>query len=372
MTARLFALLVAIAAGACGGAPLRVAALSDVERVRGTEGAKEGAALAPEAYARAEQERDLALRSYASGDQIAATLHAERAIAGYQHALVVARLARATAEIADAQKSLDDASTQQQALDTSRAKLEQDAMELEKRVQVARERLLPAPSASASAERAAARLLAARSLAVEARLLCGAARLVAADAVGLVDVEGELAKVDQQLGARPPASAHQEPIDDAARARAHCLDVLTRARRTAGNDAGRDDMLLSELSATGGWDPARDERGVVVTLRGLFRGTQLADEGAGRLKELGRVAGAHPGFAVQVVVHDAQQPPPKDDSDARRADAAVQALVAGGASPSRVKAELAGARAPIADPHDAKVRSRNERLDIVFVAAGSH
>src|SRR6185312_4482831 len=136
----------------------------------------------------------------------------------------------------------------------------------------------------------------------------------------------------------------------------------------AGRDDGRADTLLTELSATGGWDPTRDERGVVVTLRGAFRGDALTDDGATRLANLGRVAAAHPGFAVQVVVHDAVQPSEKDETDAHRADAAVKALVAAGTPAAHVKSELAGARAPTADPADAKVRGRNERLDVVFVA----
>jgi len=35
---------------------------------------------------------------------------------------------------------------------------------------------------------------------------------------------------------------------------------------------------------------------------------------------------------------------------------------------ARVKAELAGTGAPVVDPSDGRVRERNERLDVVFVA----
>jgi hypothetical protein len=350
----------------CGGASLRLAAIDDMEHVRGAPGAQEGAKLAPEAYARAEQERALALAAHQAGDDVGATLHAQRAVAAYDHALVVARLARATAELADAQKSLDDASGQAQALEASHAQLDREGEELEQRVRIARERLLPAQSAAAKGEREAARLVATRSLAVEARLLCDAARLASADATSLADADGELTKLEGRLD----KGAHPAPIDDAARARAHCLDALTRARRAAGEDAGSSDALLSELSASGGWDPVRDERGVVVTLHAAFHGAELAADAAARLKELGRIAGAHPGFALQLVVHDAQPPPAKGADDAKRADAAVQALVGGGAAAGKIKTELAGARAPMVDPADAKDRARNERLDVVFVATG--
>jgi hypothetical protein len=357
----------ALSAAACGSGTLRVAALDDMERVRSAAGAKEGAALAPEAYARAEQERRTAIEDHAKGDDVGATLHAQRAVAAYDHAFAVARLARATTELAEAQKALGDATAQQQELEASRTRLEREAAELDDRVRVARERLVPAASAPATGDRETARLVAARTLAVEARLLCGAARLVAADAQGLSDLSGDMTKLDERL----TRGAHPVPIDDASRVRARCLDVLTRARRTASADgAGSSDALLSELSASGGWDPVRDERGVVVTLHDAFHGADVTEAVATRLKELGRVAAAHPGFAVQVVVHDAEPPRAKDETDAKRGAAASGALVAGGAVAARVATELAGARAPLVDPHDAKQRARNERLDVVFVAAG--
>jgi hypothetical protein len=364
--ARILALAAAIAAStACGSAPLRVAAVDDMERVRATEGAREGAARAPEAFAHAEQERDIARRAQASGDYVGAGLHAERATAAYQHALVIARLARATTELADAQKSLDDGAAQHQAIEVSRAKLDAEATELEQRARLARERLLPAVSAAAAADRESARAVAARSIALEARLLCSAARLVAPEAPGLSAVEDAVAKLE----VRVDKGAHPAPIDDASRARAQCLDALTRGRRAQGGDEGRSDVLLAELSAAG-WDPSRDERGILVTLRGTYRGIELTDAAMAKVKDLGRVAAAHPTFGVQVVLHDAQPPAPKDEGDARRADATAKALVSGGASATRIRSELAGARLPVVDPGDAKTRARNERVDVVFVPAG--
>jgi outer membrane protein OmpA-like peptidoglycan-associated protein len=353
---------------ACGSVPMRVAAMDDVERVRGGADAQEGAKVAPEAYARAEQERRIAISAHAAGDDVAATLHAQRALAAYTHALVVGRLARAATEQADAQKALDDTTTQAQTIEASRAQLEQNVQELEQRLRIARDRLMPAASATAPAEREAARQVAVRSMVVEARLLCDAAQLVAADAAGSAGLSDAIADV-AKLEDRVSKGASPAPIDDAARGRARCLDVLTRARRTAGDDAGAADTLLAELSASGGWAPARDERGVVVTLHDAFQGAALSTDATARLKELGQVAAAHPGFAVQVVVHDAQPPRAKDATDGKRADAATQALVSGGAASGKLQTELAGARAPLVDPADAKARGRNERLDIVFIAS---
>jgi hypothetical protein len=390
------ALGLAAGTGACGSVPIRVAALDDMERVRGSAGANEAAKLAPEAYAHADQERAYAREAHAASDDVGAKLHAERAIAAYGHAFAIARYALATAELVDAQKALDDATTQEAALEASRLRLEQDAEALAEQVRIARDRLLPAPSAAATPEREAARVVAARSIGMQARLLCAAARLVTPDARGLADAEGEVAALDVppptlgRLDARaaaapaaPPVAtgqdrAHDEhpsprpaPIDAAARARARCLDVLTRARRAAGYDAGVPDALLAELSAAGGWDPSSDERGVVVTLRDAFHGAELTEAGAARLADLGRVAASHPLFGVQVVVHDARPHAAGETTDARRADAAVQSLVHAGANPSRVHAELAGALAPVVDPGDAAARGRNERLEVVFVGRGA-
>jgi len=357
------ALAVGLLAG-CGHVTLQIASLDTMERVRDRTATEEGATLAPEAYARAEQERGIALEEHAAGDDVGAVLHAQRAVAAYDHAMTVVRLARATAELADAQKTLDDATTQVESIESSRAQLEREGAELEERLHVSRERMLPASSAHASPEREVARRVAARALVLEGRLLCDAAGLVVADAGGLTDAQKELAKLEGPLGPGPA------PIDAAARLRARCLDVLTRARRASGDDTGASDALLAELSAAGGWDPVRDERGVVVTLRDWFRGRELTGEAAKKLKDLGRVAAAHPSFALQVVVHDAEPPPGPDDTDARRAAVAIEALVSGGAAATRTAPELAGARAPLTDPRDAQERARNQRLDVVFVASG--
>jgi outer membrane protein OmpA-like peptidoglycan-associated protein len=176
-------------------------------------------------------------------------------------------------------------------------------------------------------------------------------------------------------------------IDPAARSRAACLTSLTKARRTAGSDADQADTLLGELSQagaapkTGGAPgsapradlaPARDERGVVVTLRSAFKGDKLSPEAESSVKDLGRVAAAHPSFAVQVVLHDAQPPSAAEAAtNQKRGDALVQALVAGGVPKAKVKVEQAGAKAPVVDPKDARHRERNARVEIVFVSSGS-
>ena len=183
-------------------------------------------------------------------------------------------------------------------------------------------------------------------------------------------------KLDARLGTPPVAGAAKGAARaDRSTPRASRAPVastsLTRARRAAGPTTRRRDALLSELSASGGWDPARDERGVVVTLRGAFQGTKLTDDGEAKLESLGRVAAAHPGFGVQVVVHDAQPPAAKDESDARRADATVKALVTGGAAAAtregRARGRPRSRPSTRATPGCAPATSG---IDVVFVASG--
>ncbi len=294
----------------------------------------------------------------------AATLHAERAMAAYAAAIAEARGARAALETASAQNTLDEAAVQLQSLQTSRSRLEADVAELEKVLLLAQQRLEPAPSGPALRERETARHVAAEALLTEARLICASAKLVSPSAEGLGAAEADVASARDGTAGSSGAPAS---IDRAARCRTACLSVLVRARRTSTNAVAISDQLLAELSAAGSWSPSADERGIVVALRDAYRGPGLSDDASRRLAKLGQVAASHPAFAVQVVVHDSA-PQAGDAEDARRAAAAVRALVAAGAAPSSVASELAGARAPVADPTDPRSRGRNARLEIVFVA----
>ncbi len=373
MNVRVYAAVVwmAGATSACAHSPsMAEPALARMDGVRVSPGAREGQALAPQAFAHAEEERQRALAAKDQGDDSASALHAERAIAAYQHALILARLARATLAGAAATADLQKQTEQDRILAASRADVDRDADELGTQLEIAREAILPVASGPADPARQRARVVAASSLAMQGRLLCGAARLISASTPELGQADKDVADVEAALATPSRAAGATSAIDAAARARAECLAVLTRARRTADAPKAADpDTLLAELSATGGWDPTRDERGVVVVLRSVFKGQALDPDMEKRLRDLGRVAVAHPDFAVQVVVHDAAPPSPRDAAtDTERAQAVVAALVAGGAPAAKVKAETAGAKAPVVDPADAKHRGRNARVEIVFVA----
>ena len=360
---------------ACGGSHVgssAKSALDEVERAHAGPAAKEGAALAPQTYAIAEEERRRARDAADAGDDLGAELHAAHALAAYQHALVLARTARAQADEQAASRALADADADAQRLAAERAKVDREGDELDKKLKIAHETLAPATSAPADPQREAARLVAARALVMQARLLCGSARLLSATLPGLEAAEKDVSALEKSVEGTPKPA----PIDAAARARAACLGVLTQARRGAERTSvGQADALLSELSAAGQWSPVRDERGVVVTLRDAFKGTTVTPEAEGKLKELGRVLAAHPGYGMQVVVHDASAPSAAEaTADMQRADAAKAALAAGAGSAfpaDKIRTETAGARAPVIDPADAKHRARNARLEIVFVTPGN-
>lgn len=369
-------LVVSALAVACGGAGApRVVKVGEAERARASLQGRDAQTLAPQAFAEADQALRAAKEAERAGDEVAAELHAERAVAAYQHAVGIARLARATDEETQAKEALARAVEQAQRYATARKAAEREADDLEKQLKVAREAERPGAAGPADPQRERARLVAAQSLAVQARLLCSAARLVSAEAPGLAEAEAASADLEKKLDASPRPA----PIDAAARARAACLTALTKARRTGAPDADQSDGLLGELSrsadpnATRTTDltPTRDERGVVVTLRSLFSGAKaatLTTEAERTLGDLGRIAAAHPTFGVQVVLHDAAPPSAADVAlGKKRGDAIAKALAGGGASAAKTKVEQAGARAPVFDPADAKRRDKNARVEIVFV-----
>lgn len=359
---------------ACGGAAAtsNVARVAEADRTKASLAGKDAQTLAPQAYAEAEAALKAAKDAEAKGDTTSAELHGERAVAGFQRAVALARLARATEEEASAKDALARATEQMQKWSAQRKTAEREADDLEKQLKIAREAQSPAPSGPADPDREKARLVAAQALTAQARLLCSAARLVTAQAPGLAEAETTVADLERKLEGTPKPA----PIDAAARARSSCLTSLTKARRASGTESDKVDALLAELSqsadpkakSTTDLAPSRDERGVVVTLRNVFKGEKLAPESEATLKDLGRVAAAHPTFAVQVVLHDATPPSAAEkEASTRKGEAVSTALKAGGADAAKIKVEQAGAKAPVVDPKDAQRRERNARVEVVFV-----
>jgi hypothetical protein len=337
--------------------------LSDVETVEKSPAAAESKRLAPQAYAHADLLRRRADQAFDAGDRAKAQSLGEHALAAYTHAFVLARLAKAEQELGRARQALAKAESELAGLDEQQKRIAVEADDLELRVKVARDAIPLLPNSPASPERETARREAAVALSGQARLLCLAARLLDPKLEGLEGATTRVDGIEQKLSATGGAA----PIDDAIVARSNCLKLLTQARRPAQRSApaaGQEDALFAELAQVGDLMPYRDDRGIVVTLRGLFGRTEtLSKTGTEQLTLLGRVAKAHPQFPVLVVVHTSQGTATPRDS--KRADAIAELLRGAGAP--KVEARAAGGQ-PVANPARPGAPVRNERIEIVFVS----
>jgi outer membrane protein OmpA-like peptidoglycan-associated protein len=359
-----YGLIACILLSACAPTP-RPAVFADVDRIRVTPAAKEASTLAPQAFLSAEKIRKEAEQAFAADDREGAQILAERAVAAYERAQVLARLARAEERRATADQRADRAERDLAALEESQRRVAAEADDLEMRLRVVRDAEPLAPSEPASAEREAARLAAARSIASQARLLCVATRMLGPENGELTNALAALDALDTALAGKPKRT----PIDEATRLRSACLIELTRARRPAQSktpEGAKADTLL-DLLGKANFEPVRDDRGVVVSLRDLFDGQSVKSTVNERLTALAQVAREHADFPVLVVVHSGRGGSSK--RDAARAEAVGKALREGGAS--RVEVRTAGDTLPIAPSRPASVDKRNERVEIVFVAPSS-
>lgn len=213
-----------------------------------------------------------------------------------------------------------------------------------------------------SPERELARRDAARALAAQARLLCSAARLLEPQRTSLDPVFQKLGEFETALPTAPMA-----PIDEARALRTQCLRELSSTRRARSQQSPASaaaDRLLSELSDAA-LVPSRDDRGVIITVHKPFeRDDSLTADALKKLTELAAVAKTHPDFPLLVVVHSAGKLP--ESRDLARVERATLALKNQGVA--NVAAANVGSALPGLDPRQPGAASRNERLEIVFVA----
>jgi hypothetical protein len=360
-------------AAACAPPP-RPPVLADVEQVRAGTAALEAKDLAPAAYAHAEKLRGEAEASYTAEDLASAQILGEQALAAYAHAHSVARITRADAQGEKARADLAAAQAELAKIDADQVRVSAEIEALDLKLKVARDAQPIVASGRTDPDREAARLASARALAVQARVLCAAARLLASDVAKDSEVGKLGTAIDEattaadKLDAATGPTATVAPIDQASRTRAACLSALTLVRRakspvTVASGAG--DALLTEISAAGSLAPSRDDRGVFVTLRGIFSGDALSAGGDTQVAQIAKIAAAHPTFPMAVVIHSEKAPVAKEEASLRaRADAVVAALKKSGLG--KVTAIVAGASAPVVDPHG-KDKARNARVELVFI-----
>jgi len=175
---------------------------------------------------------------------------------------------------------------------------------------------------------------------------------------------GLVAELDQLE--KKPTKAGPAPLDQAVSLRSRCLSELSQARRPkllADPSNSEEDQLLTQLSS-GAYGPNRDERGVVVTLRGIFgKGAEFVEASRAQLNALGRIAAQHKPFPILVVLHTAAA---SGEQDRRRLAAVAAALQEAGVE--HVEVALAGDAAPVIEPKRERAASFNERVEIVFVS----
>ncbi|HET9931797.1 MAG TPA: hypothetical protein VFQ35_13945 [Polyangiaceae bacterium] len=348
---------------ACAAAPPRPRVLAELDASRTSAAVLDAEQHAPQAYAKAEDLRRRAEESHPK-DPAGSQILAEQALVAYERAVIQARLVRAEGRRGEAEVRVTRADAELSALQKQEQAVRAETDDLELRARVLEEALPVAQSSPATKEREQARLEAARALGLQARLLCASARLLEPARPALAQLTTELNAFSERLSKKGPA-----PIDDATRLRARCLGELTEVRRpkTLAEPArGSGDTLLAELS-NARYAPARDDRGVVVTLRGVFaRGATVAPAAEATLQALGRVASAHPEFPILVVLHTARA---QTAGLTEQLEAVVGGLKQAGAK--QIAAELAGNAAPLVDPSRPSADERNARVEVVFVGPSS-
>jgi len=349
--------------------------LGDVDRARVAPATIDAKEHAPDAYAVAEKLRTDAYAAFESGDLAGSKIIAEQAMAAYAQAVAQARVSRAEEVRVEMVSARDAAERRLAELDVQLQQLAAELHTQERRLEVLQNIEPTAASKSATGNREQARAAAVVTLHREAHLLCAAATLLSRSLASsgphtpppqLEAARTALGEIDALLADKPRAA----PIDQARRVRASCLGALTMVRRSraAKGSAGSADAMLASLSQLGHGELRRDERGLVVTLRNLFEGDRVGEDGSAALKAIAAVAVSHQSFPVMVVVHDGRTLSPRGKASSKARGRAVVAVLRDQLGVARVtEAEVAGTTIPVVDPAGKHV-ARNERIDVVFVA----
>jgi flagellar motor protein MotB len=290
----------------------------------------------------------------------------EQAVAAYHHLAAAARMVRAEHRLERAQRAKAAVEQALARLQSEQERVAAEVKDLELKVRIAQGRIPVLPSSRSTPERETARREAAHALAAEARLLCTATRLLDP---ARPELNANLAALDA-LDKKLREHTVPTPVEEAVRSRSSCLRELTLARRAPTQKApgsGSADALLADLGRLGGLFPYRDDRGVVITLRGLFAQDALtpqAREALGRIRE---VAARHPTFPILVVVHTVREW--SKSAQEARLRALSEAL--GRDAGLRVEAQAMGRSQPLVDPRQPGAAERNERVELVFVSPTS-
>lgn len=353
---------------ACAARP-RPAILARLDEVRSAPASEQARQWAPQAHAEAIRLEGLAISAFEAGDIEATETLSEGAIAGHEHAIVLARLARAEQRRRKAKEVQATARQELQKLQAQHQRLLSEATAFETRAQVHRAALPVAKLGSVGPKRRLARHRAAGALATQGRLLCVSARLLRPRD----EIDETLAALDE-LETRLAVASRRDNLQDATRLRADCMELLSKSRIRASEDTSKPspqgrvqpptDVLLARLSAAG-LRPSRDERGVSLPLDHLFdSGDSVSASGLKTLKVLSAAAQRQSGYRLLLVGHaGARGQQGRIEKQLAQIKSKLESEGAGS-----VVAMNAGMRQPLV-PHGAPgSRKRNERLELVFVS----
>lgn len=330
--------ILALALFGCSGSQRPSPAMSALDRMVGSPAAREIARDDPEAFAElataVQRARDA--RDPAQADELAVD------------AEVTFLWAQSRARVAQARQRAQEATRQRETVETDVARMEQQAQELQTEIarQVEARRATERAQTAARAMSSVApaeRLATAADLRQQAELMVASARLLGATDATARPVEARITAAEtaaRSTGARPPDANAALAAAGRAYSDAERLLQTTREALPAGTARTTDPVqLTTDLSASGGFEPHRDARGVIAVMRGLFAGPQVAPTSRERVESLARVIRAQSDARVRVEVFVGGAVRPQAEALARtQAGALVDALRRAGAPADRMQA----------------------------------
>lgn len=335
MTSRWWWIAVGLVFVGCAATRPRLPELMRLDREMQGPVARHVQRYAPEAYAEFARAVRAAEEAAARSPEEAALRAAEAEVI-LQWAATQARGAQARARVAEADRrrreaEIDAARMEQQAAVINREV--DDRLEAQRAVARAR-RMVSTPQAIPRAER----LQAAAEVRQQAELVLAAAALLGAEETARARVAEAIRHAEEVARGNDGTAA----LVAAGRALV-MAETLVRQTRTAhpGPEGGTDGVqLASELSDSGGFEPRRDERGVIAVMRGLFGPRNaLTPSARGRIETMARLLQGHGDVRVRV---EAYVGGPRQAVAERvalaRARAVVDALVRAGVPASRLQA----------------------------------
>jgi len=370
--------IVAVLLAACGGTP-PPKSVRDADEISRSPAVRAAHEDAPEAVAEAQRALKHAHDADRDGRREEAARLGAEAAARFDLAILRARAAAAERRIATAERRIADSGQERERHETGRAaeerRIEVLRHEAESRHVLEEERARAQTEEGGRAKRLPAaeqRLreeamrIAAGEARVRARMICLAGRALAEDAAAF-----DASIADKQSAAERAGRADDARADlDAGLAyRDACVRALEAVRATARATAEErsevEGAVFDAASAAGGLDPRRDERGVILTLRGLFgRGTALAPAGRAAAEKVAALVKERP---ARVVVEAHGGP---DAATRARAEAFAAALTAAGVDRARIGSAGFGTSRPILPAERGRSDPRDERVEVVIVAAG--